>query len=270
MKDDTRLPEPSEVEPPLQELTRLRELSRFTVPTARLQRAMYTRIRATLDNDTPHAARSAGKTRARSWLLALTFTVAVPSAFAATPTGALVVQHTVRWATQVWSLVDPSVEPLERRANAVHSRETRESTSVVQASASTTPQPAEAPSAESSQSFTPLVVPTSSPATAATVHIKPGHNNARIVEPSESQRQTRPSDATAASGTNDLAAENSSLSFLTERQLLEAARLRLRAGDTEGARALTTRHVRQFPRGTLATEREAILRRANELESRRP
>lgn len=269
MKDDTRLPEPSEVEPPLQELARLRELSRFTVPTARLQRAMYTRIRATLDNDTPHAARSGGKTRARSWLLALTFTVAVPSAFAATPTGALVVQHTVRWATQVWSLVGPSVEPLERRANAVHSGETRESSTVVQASASHTSQLAEPPSAESSRSFTPLVIPTSSPVTAATVPIESGYNSARIVQPSGSRGPTRPSDSTAASGTNDLAAENSSLSFLTERQLLEAARLRLRAGDTEGARVFTTRHARQFPRGTLATEREAILRRANELESRR-
>src|SRR5690606_13892481 len=191
------------------------------------------------------------KPRARAWALTLAITVAVPSAFAATPVGTLVVQHTVAWAAHLWAVVDSATAlkdaPRTREAPATRGahqiQRAHQSQSAPQTSAQQPPAPPVPPAPSSS---------------AEAIEASPA-----VAEVAPSQvhtTATAPSALTPGSAQRARTRAPQPPSNLTvERQLLEAARVHLRAGDTASASRLAARHAQRFPNGILTAERQAII-----------
>jgi len=259
MTDKTPLLERSELEPPMPELSRLRQLSRFDVPSNDVKRSMYARVQDTLNAS---VASARPKPRARAWALTLAITVAVPSAFAATPVGTLVVQHTVAWAAHLWAVVDSATAlkdaPRTREAPATRGahqiQRAHQSQSAPQTSAQQPPAPPVPPAPSSS---------------AEAIEASPA-----VAEVAPSQvhtTATAPSALTPGSAQRARTRAPQPPSNLTvERQLLEAARVHLRAGDTASASRLAARHAQRFPNGILTAERQAIINQVHQLQGQTP
>ncbi len=265
MTDKTPLLERSELEPPMPELSRLRQLSRFDVPSSDVKRSVYARVQDTLNAS---VASARPQPRARAWALTLAITVAVPSAFAATPAGTLVVQHTVAWAAHLWAVVDSAtaLKDTPRTREAPPTRGTHQiqrahqSQPAPQNSAQQIPTPS-APSAPPA----PLASSSSAEATEASPAV------AEVAPSQVHTAATAPSAQAPGSAQRTRTRAPEPPSTLTaERQLLEAARVRLRAGDMAGASTLAARHARRFPNGILTAERRAIINQVHQLQGQTP
>ena len=258
MTNKMRLPEHPELEPPLPELPRLRELLRLETPNKAVRRAVYTRVQHTLNVGAP-STRS--KPRARAWALSLAVVVVVPSALAATPAGALVVQHTVAWATQVWAVLD----------SAIAVKDTHQAHPVHQAHPAN-----QAPSAKDLSEASPPAAATVATQSVQSTVTAPSTPTSKAIERARTPGGLAPPNPAvtpsvrATSGVHvDRRAPEQPPTLTAERQLLEAARMRLRAGDTSGALKLATRHAHRFPKGILTAERQAIINQVHQLQSQK-
>jgi hypothetical protein len=268
MTRDTRQPELSDVEPPLPELSRLRELSRLDVPPKHVASAVWGRLQ-----QTTHASAPVGRRHfaVRPWALAFGVFVTVPSVFAATPLGSAVVQRTIEWATRTFVFSDTTSAIPQEQNRAAAGPGVKQTVGAREQAASTSalfrvrPQVNEGP--PPGATFGPIELPLAEAR-------KPPGEGIRAQPPSALQSggavATR---APVANGGNSVATfdrANTNSTLNAERQLLERARVRLGAGDVKGALELTTRHEALFPRGILTEERQAIMNQARGLEARRP
>lgn len=257
MTRKARRPELPELEPPLPELSRLRELARLDVPPAEVQQAVLGRIQRTLGTRLKVVHRERSVT---PWALGLGMLVAVPSALAATSLGEVLVQRTARWVERTFTPIETTASPPER--NQRTSARVAGDTSPGQHAL--LPEAASRTSPNNEVAFPPAV-------TALETEVAPQPVHEPL--PGATQRLQQKSKAHDASKVHEREPNNSVLSRVEtetlsrERRLLERARVRLGARDTQGALELTSLHEAQFPNGLLASERRSIINQARMLEA---
>ncbi len=271
----------SEPEPPLAELSYLRELSRLEVVPAAVERELRRRLQqsSTVDGLAPRRG-----TRFRTALLAVAFFVVVPSAIAATPVGSVLIEQTRLWVPRVLEFVgvEPGqssrAEPRPRGAHGAGDGWRAEAPATSGALPGWTPsKPQKSPSGASAGDER---VPGESVAPGGGEHAMGGTAPRRSTggagsssmppQPAASVRSevARTGGAPTTSSWSDGLDGSGALN--AERRMLQQARLLLSVGDARGALELASQHVRRFPDGILVAEREAIIKQARQLEAARP
>jgi hypothetical protein len=286
MTREVRRTELSDMEPPLPELPRLRELSRGESPSKGVEQAVFKRLERTLNTSSKVLRREASL---RHWVWGLSIAVAVPSALAATPTGSTLVRRTVTWVEHTVALLDTTSALRERRRTA-------ESPAIEKGAKTGAPIASAGSSApllasdEGRSAHPPIAAfqkaSTSGPGAmhrdnalmpTAEADQAPAGGSAVVVYDSTRVSDSAPAKQPAPAKVQEKnrepddseARQNAATSTLhRERQLLERARVRLGAGDPRGALVFTARHEERFPNGMLTAERRAIISQAQELERR--
>jgi len=277
MTQHIRSAEQNDMESPLPELPRLRELSRLERPSANVSRAMFARLQHTINGET---ASPRNELRVRTWALALGLTVAVPTAFAATPRGGALVERTVQWATSILQMEDST--SAAREAAKVTAPRGVNAGNVDPAGNNLAPKAKATLGAEGGviKQGNPSAPPVAAfeNAKEPTAAREPVAVNPELVPQAEQSVpkataaiKARPAAATTTPSVPTTAAQSPNVGTLNaERVLLEQARAHLRASDARGALALTSRHAALYPDGILSAERQAIVKQVKQLEGQSP
>lgn len=236
---------PTNLEPALPELSRLRELARLERAPINLRSSVRTQLRASVEGRTTRALGGANAVL-RKVLFGVATAVAVPGALAATDTGRALVNRTL--ALLPWTAPESGIDERPSSASARRPPAVGKAAAPTQGDETVSP----AISVAASSSF-PAVPP----------------NGPNQFAPTPLPRTPKPAVALAPNDNNNAAAPNKSPSMTPlasspqlqlERHLLESARLALSRGDLEAARYWCNQHEAKFPQPVLEQERKSIER----------
>jgi hypothetical protein len=264
MTQHIRSAEQNDMESPLPELPRLRELSRLDRPSANVSRATFARLQHTVNGE-PSGSRN--DLRVRTWALALGLTVAVPTAFAATPTGGALVERTVQWATSILQMEDSATAPREAAKNSASRGVNAGNVDPASNNSASKAKATLGEGAVIKQGTPTAAFENANEPAAAREPVAP--NAELAVGASPEVPKAAPANKPRATGAT--ATPTTALNALPASDVgtLNAER-HLRASDARGALALTSRHAALYPDGILSAERQAIVKQVKQLEGQSP